>query len=106
MGRRRLIDASVYRPAEGREIARAGFMVRDNKLRTLVVTSLTVLATPEGGRAADSGQIGATSTATSSVSLTIPERVTFDVEAITEINAETGELDHGRVGAMRFRKIC
>ena len=85
-------------------------MVRDNKLRTLVVTSVTVLAmalaTPEGGRAADSGQIDATSTATSSVSLTIPERVTFAVEAVTEINAETGELDHGRVGTMRFRKIC
>ena len=39
-----------------------------------------------------------TSSATSSVSLTIPERVTFAVETVTEINAETGELSLSVVG--------
>lgn len=52
----------------------------------------------ERANAADSGQLDVTSTASSSVSLVIPERVTFAIETVTEINAETGEVSLAVVG--------
>ena len=56
------------------------------------------LLLPVHGMAADAGQVDATSTATSSVSLTIPERVTFAIETVTEIDTETGELSLAVIG--------
>ena len=77
-------------------------MFRSSCFRELIlayacVTAISV-STADHVRAADSGQIDKTSSATSSLSLTIPERVTFAIETVTEINAESGELSLAVIG--------